>query len=78
MKESSDESGPSLKEDLIKDECTTSLKINKAQKRDSTSDMDLRDKDSVLNATLKQLRNLGVDFDSPKKMNNVHKVENAG
>ncbi|KAK9404279.1 SCL-interrupting locus protein [Crotalus adamanteus] len=78
LKESSDESGPSLKEDLIKDECTASLKINKAQKRDSTSDMVLRDKDSVLSATLKQLRNLGVDFDSPKKMNNVHKVENAG
>ncbi|XP_015668035.1 SCL-interrupting locus protein [Protobothrops mucrosquamatus] len=78
LKESSDESSPSLREDLIKDECTTSLKINKAQKRDSTSDMVLRDKDSVLTATLKQLRNLGVDFDSPKKMNNVHKVENAG
>uniref|UniRef100_A0A8C6XJK0 STIL centriolar assembly protein n=1 Tax=Naja naja TaxID=35670 RepID=A0A8C6XJK0_NAJNA len=74
----SDESGPSLKEDLIKDECTTSLKINKAQKRSSASDMVLRDKDGVLNATLKQLRNLGVNFDSPEKMNNVHKVENAG
>ncbi|XP_063153967.1 SCL-interrupting locus protein [Candoia aspera] len=78
LKESSDESGPSLKEDLIRDEHTTSLKINKAQKRGSTSDMIPRDKDSVLNATLKQLRNLGVTFDSPEKMNNVHKVENAG
>uniref|UniRef100_A0A8C5RHL7 STIL centriolar assembly protein n=1 Tax=Laticauda laticaudata TaxID=8630 RepID=A0A8C5RHL7_LATLA len=74
----SDESGPPLKEDLIKDECTTSLKINKAQKGSSASDMVLRDKDNVLNATLKQLRNLGVNFDSPEKMNNVHKVENAG
>ncbi|KAM6455734.1 SCL-interrupting locus protein isoform 1-T1 [Liasis olivaceus] len=78
LRESSDESGPSLKEDLIRDECATSLKINKAQKRGSASDMVLRDKDSVLNATLKQLRNLGVNFDSPEKMNNVHKVENAG
>ncbi|XP_070601922.1 SCL-interrupting locus protein isoform X1 [Erythrolamprus reginae] len=78
LKDSSDESSLSLKEDLIKDECTTSLKINKAQKRSSASEMVLRDKDSVLSATLKQLRNLGVNFDSPEKMNNVHKVENAG
>lgn len=36
------------------------------------------DKESVISATLKQLRSLGVTVDSPGSMKeNTHKVENA-
>uniref|UniRef100_A0A8D0H2X8 STIL centriolar assembly protein n=1 Tax=Sphenodon punctatus TaxID=8508 RepID=A0A8D0H2X8_SPHPU len=47
-------------------------------KKSSASDLSLTDKDSVLTATLKQLRSLGVNFDSPGKIKkNAYKVENA-
>ncbi|XP_062437266.1 SCL-interrupting locus protein [Rhea pennata] len=49
-----------------------------AKERDSKSDADVVDKDSVISATLKQLQNLGVAIDSPSEMKkNIHKVENA-
>ncbi|XP_062995222.1 SCL-interrupting locus protein [Elgaria multicarinata webbii] len=76
LKESPEVSSSSVKEDLHSNECTTSSKTSKT-KRGSAPDPVLRDKDSVLNATLKQLRNLGVNFDSSDKLNSAFKVENA-
>uniref|UniRef100_A0A8D0DXW0 STIL centriolar assembly protein n=1 Tax=Salvator merianae TaxID=96440 RepID=A0A8D0DXW0_SALMN len=76
LKESSEENS-SKKEDLIIRECTSSSNKEKIEKR-SVPDPVLRNRDTVLSATLKQLRNLGVNLDSPSKMmNNSHKVENA-
>ncbi|KFV93010.1 SCL-interrupting locus protein, partial [Fulmarus glacialis] len=44
----------------------------------SETDMGVVDKESVISATLKQLKSLGVTVDSPGKMKkNTHKVENA-
>ncbi|XP_054240117.1 SCL-interrupting locus protein [Indicator indicator] len=44
----------------------------------SETDMAVVDKESVISATLKQLKSLGVTIDSPGKMKkNTHKVENA-
>lgn len=77
LKESSEESSSSTKEDLISNECASSSKVIKMKQRNSVSNSSLRDGDSVLTATLKQLRNLGVNFDCPGKTNNAHKVENA-
>ncbi|XP_074008064.1 SCL-interrupting locus protein [Numenius arquata] len=44
----------------------------------SETDVGVGDKESVISATLKQLKSLGVTIDSPGKMKkNTHKVENA-
>ncbi|XP_025960382.2 SCL-interrupting locus protein isoform X3 [Dromaius novaehollandiae] len=52
--------------------------IDDARERDSKSDTDVVDKEGVISATLKQLRNLGVSIESPNEMKiNTHKVENA-
>ncbi|CAD7684327.1 unnamed protein product [Nyctereutes procyonoides] len=67
---------PSTKAVIISHECTRTQNVyhTKKKKRDS----DLVDKDCVLNATLKQLRSLGVKIDSPTKVNkNAHKVDHA-
>ncbi|XP_061488909.1 SCL-interrupting locus protein [Rhineura floridana] len=79
LKESSEENSSSKQKDLVSNECTTTSKMSKTERRDSASpDQVPRDKDIVLNATLKQLRNLGVKFDSPDTMmNSARKVDNA-
>ncbi|KAL8178721.1 UNVERIFIED_CONTAM: hypothetical protein K2H54_055813 [Gekko kuhli] len=79
LKESSEEITPCvIKEDQISNESTAPTKTNKTKRRSSAFDPDLRDNNSVPSATLKQLRNLGVNFDSSDKiMKNVHEVENA-
>ncbi|XP_023114427.2 SCL-interrupting locus protein isoform X3 [Felis catus] len=67
---------PSTKAVIISHECTRTQNVyhTKKKKRDSGP----ADKDCVLNATLKQLRNLGVKIDSPTKVNkNAHKVDHA-
>uniref|UniRef100_A0A8C7AB26 STIL centriolar assembly protein n=1 Tax=Neovison vison TaxID=452646 RepID=A0A8C7AB26_NEOVI len=67
---------PSTKAVIISHECTRTQNVyhTKKKKRDSG----LVDKDCVLNATLKQLRSLGVKIDSPTKVNkNAHKVDHA-
>nr|XP_013803917.1 PREDICTED: SCL-interrupting locus protein-like [Apteryx mantelli mantelli] len=52
--------------------------IDDARERDLKSDTDMMDKEGVISATLKQLRNLGVAIESPSEMKkNMHKVENA-
>nr|XP_056701139.1 SCL-interrupting locus protein [Euleptes europaea] len=79
LKESSEEiSSCVTKEDQICIESTASSRTSKTERRSSASNPDPGDNDSVLSSTLKQLRNLGVNFDCPDKMmKNVHKVENA-
>ncbi|XP_042321162.1 SCL-interrupting locus protein [Sceloporus undulatus] len=76
LKASSEVSSSSVKEGVISNECSTSSKSNNP-KRDSTPDPVPKNKDSVLNATLKQLKKLGVNFDCPNQINTAHKVENA-
>ncbi|XP_039075713.1 SCL-interrupting locus protein isoform X2 [Hyaena hyaena] len=75
-KSSKETEQPSTKAVIISHECTRTQNVyhTKKKKRDSGP----ADKDCVLNATLKQLRNLGVKIDSPTKVNkNAHKVDHA-
>ncbi|KAM7161537.1 SCL-interrupting locus protein isoform 1-T2 [Macrochelys suwanniensis] len=79
LKSSSEESDhPSTKQTMVGNDGTTCRNSNDTKERRSVSDPGLTDKDSVISATLKQLRNLGVKIESPDKMKkNAHKVENA-
>uniref|UniRef100_A0A8C3RZI3 SCL-interrupting locus protein n=1 Tax=Chelydra serpentina TaxID=8475 RepID=A0A8C3RZI3_CHESE len=79
LKSSSEESDhSSTKQTMVGNDGTTCRNINDTKERSSVSDPGLTDKDSVISATLKQLRNLGVKIESPDKMKkNAHKVENA-
>ncbi|XP_042532267.1 SCL-interrupting locus protein isoform X1 [Dipodomys spectabilis] len=65
---------PSPKAVVISHECTKTPNVYHAKNHNSG----LVDKDCVLNATLKQLRSLGVKIDSPTKVKkNAHKVDHA-
>ncbi|XP_007463991.1 PREDICTED: SCL-interrupting locus protein isoform X5 [Lipotes vexillifer] len=67
---------PSTKAVIISHECTRMQNVYRTKKKNHDSGP--VDKDCVLNATLKQLRSLGVKIDSPTKMKkNVHKVDHA-
>ncbi|XP_030615753.1 SCL-interrupting locus protein [Delphinapterus leucas] len=67
---------PSTKAVIISHECTRMQNVYHTKKKNHDSEP--VDKDCVLNATLKQLRSLGVKIDSPTKMKkNVHKVDHA-
>ncbi|XP_067391603.1 SCL-interrupting locus protein isoform X2 [Emydura macquarii macquarii] len=79
LKSSSEESDhPSTKQGMVSNDNTTCRNSNDPKERNSVSDPGLTDQDSVISATLKQLRNLGVKIESPDKMKkNAHKVENA-
>ncbi|XP_057166641.1 SCL-interrupting locus protein isoform X1 [Ursus arctos] len=67
---------PSTKAVIISHECTRTQNVYHTKKK--KHDSGLADKDCVLNATLKQLRSLGVKIDSPTKVNkNAHKVDHA-
>ncbi|XP_012872252.1 PREDICTED: SCL-interrupting locus protein [Dipodomys ordii] len=67
---------PSPKAVVISHECTKTPNVYHAKKNNHNSG--LVDKDCVLNATLKQLRSLGVKIDSPTKVKkNAHKVDHA-
>ncbi|XP_074858672.1 SCL-interrupting locus protein [Carettochelys insculpta] len=65
-----------IKQGMVRNDSIACQDINDPKERSSV--LGLTDKDSVISATLKQLRNLGVRIESPDKMKkNVHKVENA-
>ncbi|XP_069333992.1 SCL-interrupting locus protein isoform X1 [Eulemur rufifrons] len=67
---------PSTKAVIISHECTRTQNVYNTKKK--KHDSGLVDKDCVLNATLKQLRSLGVKIDSPTKVKkNAHKVDHA-
>ncbi|EQB77422.1 hypothetical protein CB1_000365013 [Camelus ferus] len=67
---------PSTKAVIISHECATTQNVYHTKKK--KHDSGLVDKDCVLNATLKQLRSLGVKIDSPTKVKkNAHKVDHA-
>lgn len=67
---------PSTKAVIISHECTRTKNVYHTKK--NKHDSGLVDKDFVLNATLKQLRSLGVKIDSPTKVKkNAHKVDHA-
>ncbi|XP_077005864.1 LOW QUALITY PROTEIN: SCL-interrupting locus protein [Tamandua tetradactyla] len=67
---------PSNKAVIINHECTRTQNVYHTKKKKPDSGM--VDKDCVLTATLKQLRNLGVKMDSPTKVKkNAHKVDHT-
>ncbi|XP_010608563.1 SCL-interrupting locus protein isoform X2 [Fukomys damarensis] len=67
---------PSTKAVVISHECTRTQNVYRTKKKKHSPG--LVEKDCVLNATLKQLRNLGVKIDSPTKVKkNAHKVDHA-
>ncbi|XP_058537173.1 SCL-interrupting locus protein isoform X1 [Ochotona princeps] len=67
---------PSAKAVIISHECTRTENVYQQKKK--IQDSALVDKDCVLNATIKQLRSLGVKIDSPTKVKkNAHKVDHA-
>ncbi|XP_036988600.2 SCL-interrupting locus protein isoform X2 [Artibeus jamaicensis] len=67
---------PSTNAVIVSHECTGTQNVYHAKKK--KHDSGLVDKDCVLNATLKQLRSLGVKIDSPTKVKkNAHKVDHA-
>ncbi|XP_005398695.1 PREDICTED: SCL-interrupting locus protein isoform X1 [Chinchilla lanigera] len=67
---------PSTKAVVISHECTRTENVYHTKKKKHSPR--LVEKDCVLNATLKQLRNLGVKIDSPTKVKkNAHKVDHA-
>ncbi|XP_023579955.1 SCL-interrupting locus protein [Octodon degus] len=67
---------PSTKAVIISHECTRTQNVYHTKKKKHNPG--LVEKDCVLNATLKQLRSLGVKIDSPTKVKkNAHKVDHA-
>ncbi|XP_054092176.2 SCL-interrupting locus protein isoform X2 [Callithrix jacchus] len=67
---------PSTKAVIISHECTRTQDVYHTKKK--THHSRLVDKDCILNATLKQLRSLGVKIDSPTKVKkNAHNVDHA-
>ncbi|XP_040834527.1 SCL-interrupting locus protein isoform X7 [Ochotona curzoniae] len=67
---------PSANAVIISHECTRTENVY--QKKKKIQDSALVDKDCVLNATIKQLRSLGVKIDSPTKVKkNARKVDHA-
>lgn len=63
---------------IANDDCPEHQDIDDTTETASETDTGVVDKESVISATLKQLKSLGVMIDSPGKMKkDTHKVENA-
>ncbi|XP_020039596.2 SCL-interrupting locus protein isoform X2 [Castor canadensis] len=68
---------PSTKAVVISRDCARTQNVYQTNKK-KKNNSGLVDKDCVLNATLKQLRSLGVKIESPTKVKkNAHKVDHA-
>ncbi|POI28627.1 hypothetical protein CIB84_007623, partial [Bambusicola thoracicus] len=78
LKSSEEQDHCSVKAGFVDDDGTKYQSINDRTERDSGTDTEVVDKESVINATLKQLRSLGVTIESPGRMKkHTHKVDNA-
>lgn len=67
-----------VKSGVVNDDAPKYQDIDDKTEMASETDVGVVDKESVISATLKQLKSLGVTIDSPGKMKkNTHKVENA-
>lgn len=67
-----------VKAGFVNDDGPEYQNIDDTTEMASETDTGAVDKESVISATLKQLKSLGVTVDSPVKMKkNTHKVENA-
>lgn len=78
LKSSEEQDHFPVKAGFVNDDGAKYQSINDRTERDSGTDTEVVDKESVINATLKQLRSLGVTIESPGRMKkNTHKVENA-
>ncbi|XP_009978239.1 PREDICTED: SCL-interrupting locus protein [Tauraco erythrolophus] len=78
LKSSEEQDHLPVKAGFVSDEGLKYQNIDDTTEMTSETDTGVVDKESVISATLKQLKSLGVTIDSPGKMkNNTHKVENA-
>ncbi|KAM6066442.1 SCL-interrupting locus protein [Chlamydotis macqueenii] len=78
LKSSEEQDHLPLKSGFVNDDGPKYQDIDDKTEIASETDTGVVDKESVINATLKQLKSLGVTIDSPGKMKkNTHKVENA-
>lgn len=67
-----------VKSGFINDDGPKYRDVDDTTEMASETDRETADKESVISATLKQLKSLGVTIDSPGKLKkNTHKVENA-
>nr|XP_021155752.1 SCL-interrupting locus protein isoform X1 [Columba livia] len=78
LKSSEDQDHLPVESRFANDDCPEHQDIDDATETASETDTGVVDKESVISATLKQLKSLGVMIDSPGKMKkDTHKVENA-
>ncbi|XP_021260345.1 SCL-interrupting locus protein isoform X2 [Numida meleagris] len=78
LKSSEEQDHFPVKAGFVNDDGAKYQSMDDTTERDSGMDTEVVDKESVINATLKQLRSLGVTIESPSRMKkNTHKVENA-
>ncbi|XP_068262276.1 SCL-interrupting locus protein [Nyctibius grandis] len=78
LKASEEQDHLPVKSEFVNDDGPKYQDIDDTAEMASETDTGVVDKESVISATLKQLKSLGVTIDSPGKMKkNTHKVENA-
>ncbi|XP_074953778.1 SCL-interrupting locus protein [Phalacrocorax aristotelis] len=78
LKSSEEQDDSPVKAGIVNDDGPKYQNIDDTTEVASETDMGVVDKESVISATLRQLKSLGVTIDSPGNMKkNTHKVENA-